>query len=180
MNKKTINPEELSFVQSINISCQWCKEWEDELLSDEVLADRINELIKNKNGIRGFFAYALSDMNCTLLDKLPTALIFIFRVQGVNVVDISIKNFIMSNAQIINHRRDKNKEYEAKSKIISERCANLIQSLDTELITNKINQIIKELDHMGNSFDDSIKYDKEQKEYILRRIDEIAIKKGPN
>ena len=76
MEKKTINLKEASFTQAINISAQWCKEWGEDLLSEEVLADRIAELIKTKNGLRGFFAYALSDKDCLLLDKLPFSLIF--------------------------------------------------------------------------------------------------------
>ena len=78
MKKKTINLKEASFTQAINISAQWCKEWEEDLLSEEVLADRIAELIKTKNGLRGFFAYALSDQDCYLLDKLPLNLWFFF------------------------------------------------------------------------------------------------------
>ena len=62
MNKKTITSEKPSFYQSIDIANKWCKDWEEELLSDEVLADRVAELVKTKNGLRGFFAYALSDM----------------------------------------------------------------------------------------------------------------------
>ena len=61
MEKKTINLKEASFTQAINISAQWCKEWSEDLLSEEVLADRIAELTKTRNGLRGFFAYALSD-----------------------------------------------------------------------------------------------------------------------
>ena len=75
MEKKTINLKEASFTQAINISAQWCKEWGEDLLSEEVLADRIAELTKTRNGLRGFFAYALSDKNCFLLDKLPFSLI---------------------------------------------------------------------------------------------------------
>ena len=71
MEKKTINFKEASFTQAINISAQWCKEWGEDLLSEEVLADRIAELTKTRNGLRGFFAYALSDKDCLLLDKLP-------------------------------------------------------------------------------------------------------------
>ena len=46
MTKKAINLKETSFTQAINISAQWCKEWKEELLSEEVLADRVAELIK--------------------------------------------------------------------------------------------------------------------------------------
>ena len=62
MDKKTTTSEKPTFFQSIDIATQWCKDWEQELLSDEVLADRITELVKTQNGLRGFFAYALSDI----------------------------------------------------------------------------------------------------------------------
>ena len=54
MEKKTINLKEASFTQAINISAQWCKEWGEDLLSDEVLADRIAELTKQETGSEDF------------------------------------------------------------------------------------------------------------------------------
>ena len=103
MIKKAINLKETSFTQAINISAQWCKEWGEDLLSEEVLADRVAELIKTKNGLRGFFAYALSDQNCYLLDKLPFSFVFKLQEAGNEVVEIVVKNLIMSSAQIIVH-----------------------------------------------------------------------------
>ena len=118
MEKKTINLKEASFTQAINVSAKWCKEWGEDLLSEEVLADRIAELIKTRNGLRGFFAYALSDKDCFLLDKLPFALIYKLNEGGDAVTEIVVKNLIMSSAQIIIHRRDNNHEYEITSENI--------------------------------------------------------------
>ena len=174
MKKKTIISQEPSFIQSINIAKDWCKDWDDDLLSDEVLADRIKELIKTKNGTRGFFAYALSDSKCTLLDKLPSSLMFILREKGDQIVEITIKNLFMSSAQIINHQRDKNFEYAERSNNISERCVNLLKELDTKLVTKKINKLLSEIDKMGNSFDNQVKYSAEQKNFIKEKISEIA------
>ena len=174
MEKKTIISKDPSFLQSINIAKNWCKEWDDELLSDEVLADRIKELISTKNGARGFFAYALSDGECTLLDKLPSSIIFIFREIGDHIVEITIKNLFMSSAQIINHQKDKNFEYAERSNQISERCINLLKELDTKLVTKKINKMLSEIDNMGNSFDNDVKYNTEQKNFIREKVDEIA------
>ena len=174
MEKKTINLKEASFTQAINISAQWCKEWGEDLLSEEVLADRIAELIKTRNGLRGFFAYALSDKDCFLLDKLPFSLIFKFNERGDEVVEIVIKNLIMSSAQIINHRRENNHDYEITSANISERCKSILRHLKTKLVTKTVNQVIKDLDTMGNSFDNSTKYDLEQKEFIKKQIFDIA------
>ena len=174
MDKKTISSEKPSFYQSINIANQWCKDWEEELLSDEVLADRVAELVKTKNGLRGFFAYALSDMNCSLLDKLPSSLIFKFVECGEQIVEITLKNLIMSTAQIINHQRDNNPDYEEISSNISDRCINLLKLLDTKLVSNKVSMILDNLDNLGNSINNSKNYDLEQQELIREKISKIA------
>ena len=174
MNKKTITSEKPSFYQSIDIANKWCKDWEEELLSDEVLADRVAELVKTKNGLRGFFAYALSDMNCSLLDKLPSSLIFKFVESGEQIVEITLKNLIMSSAQVISHQRDNNPEYEEMSSNISDRCINILKLLDTKLVNNKVNMILDDLDNLGNSINNSKNYDLKQKEFIREKISKIA------
>jgi len=174
MEKKTINLKEASFTQAINISAQWCKEWGEDLLSEEVLADRIAELIKTKNGIRGFFAYALSDKDCFLLDKLSFSLIYKLNESGDTVAEIVVKNLIMSSAQIIIHRRDKNHEYEMTSENISDRCKSILRLLETKSVAKAVNQVLRDLDNMGNSFDNSLKYDSEQKKFIKKQIFDIA------
>ena len=174
MKEKTINLKEASFTQAINISALWCEEWGEDLLSEEVLADRISELIKTKNGLRGFFAYALSERDCYLLDKLPSSIIFMLTEGGVEVVEILVKNLLMSSAQIIAHSRENNLEYKIKSENISERCKGILRVLETKLVTKTINQILKDLDNLGNSFDNSMKYDEKQKEFIKQQIFDIA------
>ena len=150
MIKKAINLKETSFTQAINISAQWCKEWGEDLLSEEVLADRVAELIKTKNGLRGFFAYALSDQDCYLLDKLPFSVVFKFQEGGNDVVEIIVKNLIMSSAQIVAHERKNNLEYKSNSENISERCKSILRVLDTKSVTKNINQIMNDLDNLGN------------------------------
>ena len=174
MKKKATNVKETTFAQAINISAQWCKEWGEDLLSEEVLSDRVAELIKTKNGLRGFFAYALSDQNCYLLDKLPFSFIYKLQEAGNDVVEITVKNLIMSSAQIVVHDRNNNLLYKYNSENISERCKNILRVLETKLVTKNINQIIKDLDKLGNSFDKSKKYDAMQKEFIKSQIFDIA------
>ena len=174
MEKKTINLKEASFSQAINISAQWCKEWGEDLLSEEVLADRIAELIKTKNGLRGFFAYTLSDRNCYLFDKLPFSIVFKLTEGGKDVVEIVIKNLIMSSAQIIIHQRQNNIDYKLTSENISERCKGILRLLETKLVTKSINEIIEDLDNLGNSFNNSTKYDDQQKKFIKQQIFDIT------
>ncbi len=85
-----------------------------------------------------------------------------------------VKNLIMSSAQIIIHRRDKNHEYEMTSENISDRCKAILRLLETKSVENSVKQVLKNLDNMGNSFDNSLKYNPEQKEFIKRQILDIA------
>tara|TARA_A100001388_G_C28504249_1_gene373125 strand:+ start:23 stop:550 length:528 start_codon:yes stop_codon:yes gene_type:complete len=174
MKEKATNLKETSFTQAINISAQWCKEWGEDLLSEEVLADRVAELIKTKNGLRGFFAYALSDQNCFLLDKLPSSFVYKLQEEGNDVVEIIVKNLIMSSAQIVVHERENNLEYKSNSENISERCKNILRVLETKSVAIKLNQMINNLDNLGNSFDNSKRYDDNQKEFIKHQILDIA------
>jgi len=93
---------------------------------------------------------------------------------GDAVSEIVVKNLIMSSAQIIIHRRENNHEYEITSDNISDRCKSILRHLETKLVTKTINQVIKDLDNMGNSFDNSTKYDLEQKQFIKKQILDIA------
>ena len=80
----------------------------------------------------------------------------------------------MSSAQIISHRKDNNHEYEIKSKNISDRCKAILRLLETKLVTKSVNQVLRDLDNMGNGFDNSVKYDSEQNEFIKKQILDIA------
>ena len=80
----------------------------------------------------------------------------------------------MSSAQIIIHRRNHNHEYEITSENISYRCKAILRLLETKSVIKSVNQILRDLDDMGNSFDKSVKYDSEQKEFIKKQILDIA------
>ena len=80
----------------------------------------------------------------------------------------------MSSAQIIIHRRNNNHEYEMTSENISDRCKAILRLLETKSVTKSVNQVLRNLNNMGNSFDNSIKYDAEQKEFIKKQISDIA------
>ena len=80
----------------------------------------------------------------------------------------------MSSAQIIIHRRENNNEYEINSENIADRCKAILRLLETNSVTKNVNRVLKDLDNMGNSFDNSVKYDSEQKEFIKKQILDIA------
>ena len=116
-----MSKENLSFEQALNAASIWCNDWDKGELSEHVLAERIYELLTNINGARGFFVISLSS-DSPLMDRLPDPLIYKFREFGEIIVDLTVKNLIMSSAQIVIHDRENNLEYKSNSENISERC----------------------------------------------------------
>merc|ERR1712171_2164 len=102
----TMNDQKPSFKEAMEITMLWCKSWENDEISDEVISDRIGELIKTVEGARGFFVVSLS-IDCPLMDRFPDALIFQLRSSGEIVVDLTVKNLAMSSTKKNTHRKNK-------------------------------------------------------------------------
>ena len=134
---KNLNP---SFEEAINATSLWCSAWDTGELSDEVLADRVSELLETINGARGFFAISLS-CNSPLMDRLPDALIFQFREAGELVVDLIAKNLAMSSAMALHHEKKKNFDQQAGSENIKRRCLELLRRLEPNLVKESLEKI---------------------------------------
>ena len=170
-----MNEKKPTFKEAMKISMLWCKSWENNEISDEVISDRIGELIKTVEGARGFFVVSLS-IDCPLMDRFPDALIFQLRSSGEIVVDLTVKNLAMSSAMIITHRKNRNPQ-QMQSERIKIRCIELLKLLDS-------NQVKKRLDVLldatkGNGADlkflERWGYDQEQINAISESIFEVAI-----
>ncbi len=54
-----MNDQKPTFKQAMEATMIWCNSWENDEISDEVISDRIGELIKTVEGARGFFVVSL-------------------------------------------------------------------------------------------------------------------------
>ncbi|AAQ00400.1 MULTISPECIES: hypothetical protein [Prochlorococcus] len=164
-----------SFEEAMNAASLWCNAWEEGELSDEVLADRVAELVETINGARGFFVISLSS-NSPLMDRLPEALIFRLRAAGDSVIDLTIRNLAMSTAMSLHHERDKNLEQKYNSEQIKRRCIELLRLLEPNSVKEKIEQLIQSISGEG-CYGDFLKrwgYDEEQKKAIISSINSIV------
>ena len=84
-----MNEQKPTFKEAMEATMIWCKSWENDEISDEVISDRIGELIKTVEGARGFFVVSLS-IDCPLMDRFPDALIFQLRSSKEIVVDFFV------------------------------------------------------------------------------------------
>ena len=95
---------EPTFQQAMEITAQWLQLWEHGELSDEVLADRVAELVASRDGARGFFVVSLAGES-PLMDRLPDPLVLALRSAGEGGVDLSARNLAMSTAMALHHQR---------------------------------------------------------------------------
>jgi len=136
-----MNEQKPTFKEAMQATMIWCKSWENEEISDEVISDRIGELIKTVDGARGFFVVSLS-IDCPLMDRFPDALIFQLRSSGDIIVDLTVKNLAMSSAMVITHH-DNNDSQEIQSERIKIRCIELLKLLDSTQVKNRLDVLLE-------------------------------------
>ena len=169
-----MNDPKPTFKQAMEATMIWCKSWENDEISDEVISDRIGELIKTVEGARGFFVVSLS-IDCPLMDRFPDALIVQLRNSGEIVVDLTVKNLAMSSAMVITHRNNKDPQ-EIQSKRIKIRCIELLKLLDSTQVKKRLDVLLEAT--KGNGADlkflDRWKYNDEQINAISDSIYAVA------
>ena len=70
-----------TFQQAMEITAQWLGLWENGELSDEVLSDRVAEMVASRDGARGFFVVSLAG-DYPLMDRLPDPVVLALRQAG--------------------------------------------------------------------------------------------------
>jgi hypothetical protein len=184
-----------SFPQALAITGQWLELWENGELSDEVLADRVAELVVNRDGGRGFFAVSLAG-DSPLLDRLPEPLVLALRAVGAPVVDLCLRNLAMSTAMALHHARSGDPQQQAGSERVASRCTELLRLLEPSQVKQRLETLwaaAKAGESGGNATRDgqaasaalgSIEedlaflqrwgYDAEQRQAIARALEAVA------
>ena len=170
-----MNDPKPSFKQAMNVTILWCNSWEKDELSDEVLADRIGELLKTIEGARGFLVVSLS-IDCPLMDRLPEPLIFQLRSSGQIVVDLTVKNLAMSSAMVIEHQKNNNSQ-QMQSERIRTRCIELLKLLDSNKVKTRLELLLEGTKGNGKDLEflNRWGYSNEQKQAISKSIYEVAL-----
>ena len=169
-----MNKKKPTFKEAMQASMLWCQSWENDEISDEVISDRIGELIKTIEGARGFFVVSLS-IDCPLMDRFPDALIFQLRSSGEIVVDLTVKNLAMSSAMIITHRKN-NDANKIQSERIKNRCIELLKLLDSTQVKKRLDVLHEATKGNGKDlkFLNKWGYNDEQIKAISESIYEVA------
>jgi len=169
-----MNDQKPTFKQAMDATMLWCKSWENDEISDEVIADRVGELLKTIEGARGFFVVSLT-IDCPLMDRFPDPLIFQLRSSGEIVVDLTVKNLAMSSAMVITHRENKDLQ-EMQSERIKIRCIELLKLLDSIRVKKRLDALLEATKGNGKDlkFLNKCGYNDKQISAIEESIYEVA------
>ena len=165
-----------TFQQAMEITAAWLQQWENEEISDEVLADRVGEIVASRDGARGFFVVSLAG-DSALMDRLPDAVAGQLREAGAGVVDLSVRNLAMSTAMALQHRRNGDATQQAGSERVTIRCTELLRLLEPALVKERLEQLLAaSLDNQGEdvSFLEKWGYDSEQRRAIGDSVYAVA------
>ncbi|MEB3266353.1 MAG: hypothetical protein VKN13_07055 [Cyanobacteriota bacterium] len=130
-----------SFAEALEIAGQWIGLWEAGELSDEVLADRVAELVASRDGARGFFVVALAGEG-PLMDRLPEPLLLALRQAGEPVVDLMVRNLAMSSAMVVAHGRSGNVEQQQGSERVQRRALELLRQLEPLAVKERLESLL--------------------------------------
>lgn len=165
----------VTFQEAIAQSAEWIRRWDAEELSDDVLADDVGKLVRERDGARGFFVASLTG-DSPLMDRLPEALIQQLRLAGEGVVDLTVRNLAMSTAMKIQHLRNEDQELLNGSSVVQTRCVELLRQLDPYLVKQRLETMLKGLQSEGDdqAFFDRWGYDSEQRHEIEKILLSVA------
>jgi len=165
-----------SFQQAMEITAQWLGLWENGELSDEVLADRVAELVASRDGARGFFVVSLAG-DCPLMDRLPEPLVLQLAAAGEGVVDLSARNLAMSTAMTLHHQRAGDVQQQAASARVAARCCELLRLLPGAAVKARLETLLEAAaHHQGDdvAFLERWGYDAQQKAAIAAAVEAVA------
>ena len=162
------------FTQAMELTAGWLAAWEAGELSDEVLADRVGELVASRDGARGFFVVALAG-EAPLMDRLPESLVARLCLAGEGVVDLTARNLAMSTAMALHHRRAGDVDQQMLSERVQRRSTELLRQLDTASVKRRLEGLLAATAGEGEdvAFLDRWGYDEAQRAAIATAIEAV-------
>jgi hypothetical protein len=170
-------PLQPTFQQAMEITAQWLALWENGELSDEVLSDRVAELVASRDGARGFFVVSLAG-DSPLMDRLPDPVVLALRQAGDGVVDLSARNLAMSTAMALHHQRNGDAGQQGGSERVQLRCTELLRLLEPSAVKERLETLLEATDGRGEdvAFLDRWGYDADQRAAIAEAV--LAVAEG--
>ncbi len=165
------------FEQAMTTATFLSEAWERGEISDEVLADKVGELVTSREGVRGFFVVTMSG-DCPLLDRLPEPLLMQLRGGGEEVVDITVRNLAMSSAMALHHERNSDKKQQEGSERVTSRCIELLRLLDPNIVKTRLEKLLAGIEGKGDDVRFLSRWNFDNKQRIAIHSNVISVAKN--
>ncbi len=133
-------PENITFEEAIALTQEIISEMETGQLSEDKIELLIGDLVKSKNGARGFFVSYLTDSR-PLADNPSPSIFKALESAPEIVVELLVKNLAMCSAMVVYHERNQDEETANESKRVRSRTTKLIKSVNIPSLSGNIQEL---------------------------------------
>lgn len=175
MTKSLSVKENITFEEAIALTQEIMSEMETGQLSEDKIGLLIGDLVKSKNGARGFFVSYLTDSR--LLADNPSPSIFKALESAPEiVVELLVKNLAMCSAMVVHHQRNQDEETASQSEKVRSRTTRLIKSVDIASLKGEIEELYQSTTTGQGNYKQFLErwgYDEEQLKVIQQAIEPL-------
>ncbi|MEB3342682.1 hypothetical protein [Okeania sp.] len=168
-------PENITFEEAIALTQEIMSEMETGQLSESQELTLIGDLVKSKNGARGFFVSYLTDSRPVADNPSPSIFKALESAPEI-VVELLVKNLAMSSAMVVHHQRNQDEETANGSKRVRVRTTKLIKSVNIPSLRGNIQELYQSTTTGQGNYKDFLKrwgYDTEQLKAIEQAIEPL-------
>ena len=168
-------PENITFEKAIALTQKIMSEIETGQLSETKIESLIGDLVKSKNGARGFFVSYLTDSR-PLADSPSPSVFKALEAAPEIVVELLVKNLAMCSAMVVHHQENQDEEAANRSKTVRSRTTKLIKSLNIPSLSSNIQELYQATTTGQGNYKDFLKrwdYNTEQLKAIKEVIEPL-------
>lgn len=166
--------DNITFEKAIQLTQIFLNDYQNLTENDQEII--ISSLVKSENGARGFFVTYLTD-NREIADIPSEGVIKGLKSSPEIVSELLVKNVAMSTAMKISHQRSENEKMAQNSERVTNRSIQLIKDLKLDIVTEKIKQLITTITEKKGIYQDFLNrcnYDDQQQEMIKQNLQSLV------
>ncbi|MGK7921031.1 MAG: hypothetical protein AB4080_13590 [Trichodesmium sp.] len=156
-------PENITFEEAIALTQEIMSEMEKDELSEAEIEALIGNLVKSRNGARGFFVSYLTDSR-PLADHPSQSIFKALESSPEIVTELLVKNLAMSAAMVVHHQGNQDYQMALESERVRERTKKLIEKVEIESLPENIQQLYEGVTKSQGNYKEFLKrwgYDRE-------------------
>lgn len=168
-------PETVTFEEALELTQSLMSQMAAGEISPPETEQAIAQLVKTKNGARGFFVTYLTSEG-TLADNPSPEVIQALQSSSDIVPELLVKNLAMSSAAALKHRRNDDEETAQGSDQVRSRTTNLIKQVNMEQVQELAADLRESAVTGEGNYQAFLKrwqYDAEQREIITQVLEEL-------